>query len=62
MKLCALASLAASITSDSDAPSFPYRMFSYIEVAKRAGSCWTNPICFRRDLSFSFLMSLPATI
>lgn len=61
MKLWAFASLAASITSLSDDPCLPYKIFSYIVVAKSTGSCCTRPMCLRIDFKCSFLISLPVT-
>jgi len=43
MKESALAILAASTTSASDAPGFPFLMFSMIDVLKRRGSWETTP-------------------
>jgi hypothetical protein len=39
MKSWAFARRAASCTSSSDAPGFPYRMFSLIDVWNSTGSC-----------------------
>uniref|UniRef100_A0A0E0G332 Uncharacterized protein n=1 Tax=Oryza nivara TaxID=4536 RepID=A0A0E0G332_ORYNI len=62
MKLCALAALAAAITSSAVASSFPNRMFSRMLVANSAGSWLTSPICARSHFSRSLRMSTPSTI
>lgn len=60
MKECALDAFAMAVTSAVVAPSFPYKMFSRILVAKRAGSWFTSPICPRSQRNCKFLMLCPS--
>lgn len=53
MKLCALAALAAFSTSSCVAFSFPYKMFSLMLVANRAGSWLTSLRLGEHDVSRS---------
>ena len=43
-------------------PSFPYRIFSAIVVAKRTGSWFTTPMCSRNHFNFRLRMSWPSTV
>lgn len=61
MNECALATRAASSISIWFALGRPRRMFSLMEVANRAGSWLTRPICSLSHLSFSVLMSWPSS-
>src|SRR6266571_222765 len=53
MKSWALAALAASTISRSDAPTFPYAMFSRIVPENKSGSCGTRAIVPQDPLLFS---------
>jgi len=57
----ALAILAASYTSSSVDPGFPYWMFSAMVPEKSTGSCPTSPICCRSHLTFSCRRSTPSS-
>mmetsp|Transcript_9797 Transcript_9797/g.16269 ORF Transcript_9797/g.16269 Transcript_9797/m.16269 type:complete len:222 (-) Transcript_9797:1812-2477(-) len=60
-KACALASLAASSTSELVAPSLPYIMFSAIVPMKSTGSCRTRPICSLNHRKLSVWMLMPSS-
>ncbi|KAH0457797.1 hypothetical protein IEQ34_013112 [Dendrobium chrysotoxum] len=61
MNPSALAALAATITSSIVASSLPNKIFSLIDVANRAGSWLTNPICPLNHFNFNLLISTPSS-
>mmetsp|Transcript_22245 Transcript_22245/g.46205 ORF Transcript_22245/g.46205 Transcript_22245/m.46205 type:complete len:185 (+) Transcript_22245:2176-2730(+) len=62
MNSCALAFLAASIHSWSEAPGFPILIFSMTLVSKRRASWETTPMWERRDVRSRSFMSIPSRV
>ncbi len=60
MKVCAPDLRAASTSSASVAPGFPYRIFSATVPANRNTSCWTMPIAPRSEASRTSRTSTPS--